>query len=360
MRTLFGWTAVGICWLAVAVSARAAPPQDVHELSERLEQLREQVKIPAFSAAIAKGERIVWAEGFGLADVENQRPATPETAYHLASLTKTFASTVILQLVEAGKIDLDAPLAKYGVTIPDADAGAVTVAHLLSHTSSGVPGTKYSYDGNRFAVLSQVVQAASGRSFGELVCERIIKPLGLEHTAPNVLDPVNFALAGRDKVAFEAAMARPYELTPDGGFKLIEYRKHFNCSAGLISTVLDVARYSIALDQGKLLSAESLERAMTRRTAPDGRTLPYGLGWFVLERDGIKFAWHYGLWVGDSALIVKVPERKLTFVVLANSERLTSSYFHGRGELLTSPFARAFVEGFVTGDGELPEEAVEQ
>jgi CubicO group peptidase (beta-lactamase class C family) len=235
---------------------------------------------------------------------------------------------------------------------------AIRVVHLLNHTSSDTPGQRYSYDGNRFALLSQVVESASGRKFGELVCERIIKKLELEQTAPNILDPQNFSLAGLDPAKFEARLARPYQLAKDGRYELIEYRPHFNCSAGLISNVLDVCRFSMALDAGQLLSPQSLARAMTKSVTTDGRKTPYGLGWFVLERDGVTFVWHYGLWVGDSALIIKVPERKLTYVVLANSERLTSSYFHGRGELMTSPFARAFIEGFVTSDGTLPEDAI--
>jgi CubicO group peptidase (beta-lactamase class C family) len=343
--------------LAVARSAWCAEPvTSVAELEARLEQLRKDVMIPAFSAAIAQGDRVVWAKGFGLADVERGRPTTPTTAYHLASLTKTFASTVILQLVEEGKLDLDAPVSKYGVELPgEAD---VRVRHLLSHTSAAPPGTRYSYDGNRFALLTQVVESASGESFAELVCRRIIAPLGLDHTAPNVQDADSFAQAGRERAAFEANLARPYRLGPDGQFELIEYPPHFSCSAGLISTAVDVARFSIALDAGKLLPAPAFERATTKTIANDGRKLPYGLGWFVLEHRGTKIAWHYGLWTGNSSMIVKVPERKLTFVILANSERLTSSYFHGRGELLTSPFARAFVEGFVTGGAELPEAAI--
>jgi CubicO group peptidase (beta-lactamase class C family) len=343
-------------WPTAAIPAAAEPVQDVGQLEERLEQLRRDVKIPAFSAALARGDRIVWAKGFGWADVERQLPATPTTGYHLASLTKTFAATVIMQLVEEGKIDLDAPVSQYGVALES--EGLICVKHLLSHTSAGVPGTRFSYDGNRFAELTRVVEKASGCSFGQLVCERILAPLGLKQTAPNVRDSAGFAFAGLDSAAFEANLARGYRLDKPGRLERVEYPRHFNCSAGLISTVLDVARFSMALDGGKLLSAASLERAMTRTVTNEGRKLPYGLGWFVLEHKGVKLVWHYGLWIGNSSLIVKVPERKLTYVILANSERLTSSYFHGRGELLTSPFARAFVEGFVSGDGRLPETAI--
>jgi len=349
--------AIGACGLLLVATDCAAPPaSNVEQLGRRLEQLRKEVKIPAFSAAIAQGDRVVWAQGFGLADVERQIPATATTDYHLASLTKTFASTVIMQLVEAGEINLDAPVSQYGVTLPGDDV--VHVRHLFNHTSNGTPGAVFGYDGNRFAKLTKVVESASGKTFGNLVCQQIIAPIGLDRTAPNIQDNENFMLAGRDRASFEANLAKPYQLDKEGRFELIEYPKHFNCSAGLISTAVDVARYSIALDEGKLLKKELLDQAMTKSVAADGRRLPYGLGWFVLEHKANKLVWHYGLWTGNSSLIIKVPDRKLTFVVLANSERLTSSYFHGRGELLTSPFARAFVDAFVTGDAQLPDEAI--
>jgi CubicO group peptidase (beta-lactamase class C family) len=336
------------------LTARGAPPvNNVQELGQRLEHLRQEVKIPAISAAIARDDSIVWAQGFGLADVENHVPATADTAYHIASLTKTFGSTIILELVEAGKIDLDAPVSDFGVMLDDAQ-GVVRVRHLMSHTSEGVAGSHYSYNGNRYALLDQVIRTASGRSFGQLVCERIIRPLELEHTAPNIQDAANFMLAGRDRAAFQKNLARGYELDQQGQFQRIEYPKHFSCSGGLISSAPDIARYSIALDQGKLVSKALLERATSRTQTDDGHPSPYGLGWFVLEHRGIKLVWHYGLWTGNSALIIKVPDRRLTYVVLANANRLTASYMHGRGELMTSPFARAFVEGFVVGDGKLP------
>lgn len=357
MRIVFLTIATCLVWPSSQRALAAdVPASNVQQFAARLESLRRETKIPAFAAAIARDEQVVWARGFGLSDIESRTAATPETCFHLASLTKTFAVTIILQLVEEGKIDLDAPVATYGVDLPAEKP--VRIVHLLSHTSSGTPGEQFKYDGNRFALLTQIAEAASGNSFGELLDERIIKKLKLKHTAPNVLDPVNFALAHVDRTWFESRLAAPYELQPDGRFKRIAYLHDFNCSTGLISNVFDVARFSIALDRGVLLSPESWTRATTRTVLSDGRQAPYGLGWFVYEREGIKYVWHYGLWVGDSALLIKVPERKLTYVVLANSERLTSSFFHGQGELMISPFARAFIQAFVTGQGELPDEPV--
>jgi CubicO group peptidase (beta-lactamase class C family) len=346
---------VGLVLVLPSMGVAGDPPvRNVTELADRLEKLRQDFQVPAFSAALAQGDRIVWAKGFGMADREMSRPAAPETIYHIASLTKTFASTIILQLVEEGKIDLEAPVSRYGVTIKNADV--VCVKHLLSHTSDDPPGARYRYDGNRFAHLDTVITAASGHSFAELVCQRIIRPLKLAHTAPNVRDAKSFAFADRDRAEFERHLAKGYEPDSQGNFALVAYPAIFSCSGGLISSATDVATCSIALDQGQLLKPASLARAFTPMKSTDGTELPYGLGWFVSDQGGVKVVWHYGMWTANSALIIKIPERRLTFVLLASSDRLSKTFRLGNtGQLMNSPFARVFVEGFVLGDASLPD-----
>src|SRR5215211_7029631 len=125
----------GTCCVLVAMSACGnesvtTPPTSVAEFEQRLESLRDGSNIAAITAVIAKDQKVVWAKGFGMADVATQRPAADTTTYHLASLTKPFASTVLLQLVEEGKVSLDDPASKYGINIPN--ASAVRVRHLLS------------------------------------------------------------------------------------------------------------------------------------------------------------------------------------------------------------------------------------
>ena len=154
------------------------------QLETALESLRQELKIPAYSAAIVKNQKVIWAKGFGYADVENKIPATEHTAYHLASLTKTFASTILMKLVQDGKIKLDDPVSKYGITLES--EGVIRVRHLLSHTSEGNPGEQYRYNGNRFAELDKVIERATGKSFAELLIADILDPLGMNDTAPNV------------------------------------------------------------------------------------------------------------------------------------------------------------------------------
>ena len=156
----------------------------IARLETQLDSLRQELKIPAYSAAIVKDQKVIWAKGFGYADVENKIPATEHTAYHLASLTKTFASTILMQLVQDGKIKLDDPVSKYGITLES--PGVITVRHLFSHTSEGNPGEQYRYNGNRFAELDKVVERATRKSFAELLIANILDPLGMNETAPNV------------------------------------------------------------------------------------------------------------------------------------------------------------------------------
>src|SRR5687767_3282020 len=167
-----------------AMGQSASDAERIARLEAWLENLRQELKIPAYSAAIVKDQKVIWAKGFGYADLEKKIPATEHTPYHLASLTKTFGSTILMQLVQDGKIKLDDPVSKYGINLES--EGVIRVRHLFSHTSEGNPGERYRYNGNRFAELDKVVQRASGKSFGELLIANILDPLGMNETAPNV------------------------------------------------------------------------------------------------------------------------------------------------------------------------------
>jgi CubicO group peptidase (beta-lactamase class C family) len=327
----------------------SSPARDLPEFETRLETLRHDLRIPGMSAALSNGQRIVWARGFGYADVEQTIPATDTTAYHLASLTKTFASTIVMQLVDAGQLSLDAPVSGFGIVL--SSPGVVRVKHLLTHTSEGVPGSTFVYNGDRFGLMDQVIQRASGESFGQRLARLVLDPLHLAHTAPNILDPT-FSLAGLDRVAFQRNLAQGY--SSDGGTRLA-YPNHFGTAAGLIASAGDVARYSMAIDRNEFLSAETQAEVFTPAVSIGGKTLPYGIGWFVQDIRGVRIQWHYGYWTGNSSLIIRVPDRQLAFVLLANSDGLSRNTALGAGDLLSSPAARAFLDAFVFGQATLPD-----
>jgi CubicO group peptidase (beta-lactamase class C family) len=463
-------------------AAQSSDAERIARLETLLENLRQELKIPAYSAAIVKDQKVLWAKGFGYADVENKIPATEHTPYHLASLTKTFASTILMQLVQEGKVKLDDPVSKYGITLES--EGVIRVRHLLSHTSEGNPGEQYRYNGNRFAELDKVIQGATGKSFGELLIANILDPLGMNETAPNVpkivstkssnaaggaeaevkaavmdiiagfnsgdVDQIERRLAPQQnrfqgeggfltsfidaaelRGAFQAGFKFRFEvhnleaavygdsaiatffmsgtITPpngaprtegpwrssfvwnkqDGTWKLIHshqsamnramitekhqqrfdtvvktlaqpyaldrefkttkisYPQGFSTSAGLMSTVLDMAKYDIAIDQNKFLTKETQQLAFTPTLSTKGEALPYGLGWFTQNYKGTKLLWHYGYWTGNSSFILKVPERNITFIIMANSDNLSRPTDLGSGEALSSPVGMAFLKTFI-------------
>src|SRR5262245_22015174 len=151
------------------------PVPGLTDLERDLESMRARLDIPGMSAAIASGDTIIWAHGFGTANRERSIPAGAATMYHLASLTKPYGSTVVLQLVEEAKLGLDDPVSRFGVDVKRSTP--VTVRHLLSHTSGDPPGTKYRYDGNAFGALTQIVERTTGRTFAREVTDRIIRRL---------------------------------------------------------------------------------------------------------------------------------------------------------------------------------------
>lgn len=329
-----------------------SPVVSIADFEARLEQLRVSSHIPAITAVISRDQEIVWVKALGQSDIAGQRPAADTTVYHLASLTKPFFAAVLLQLVEEGKVSLDDPVSMYGIQITGPPGTVIRVRHLLSHTSEGTPGTIFSYNGDRFGLLDAVIAQAAGKSVAAALQERVIGPLGLKRTAPNP-QSASFAESGLNRTAFEANMARGYTYS-GGSYRLTAYPDYFGAAAGLTASALDMAAFSMAMDRNAVLRQETRSLAFAPTVNPAGGTFPYGLGWFATDYKGVRVVWHYGLWTANSSLIVKVPERSLTFVVLANTDALSGPYQLGPGRLETSPWAREFLEAFVVGSVALP------
>lgn len=354
IRALVASAGTGTIVVALALGCRSAsepaPAKSMAELEERLDALRTRYHIAGMGAAIAKGQSIAWSRGFGLANVAANRPASDATVFHLASLTKPIAATVILQLVDEGKVSLDDPASKYGIAL--SGQGTILVRHLLSHTSEGVPGTYYRYNGNRFGYLDSVIARADGRSVAEAIQARIISRLGLSATAPNTASP-DFAVTGKSKGEYVAKVATGYTWAVMR-FLPTDYPTYFGSAAGLMSTARDYAAFSMALDRDALLEPATKALAFTPTRDPAGGDFPYGLGWFSTLYKGERVIWHYGDWTANSSLIVKIPSRGLAFVLLANTEGLSSPFPLAAGELATSDFARAFLDAFLSNTPPIP------
>jgi CubicO group peptidase (beta-lactamase class C family) len=327
------------------------PELGLQGFEAELDSIRVALRIPGMAAAIAKDGEIVWSRGFGLADVDQGRPATDTTSFYLASVTKSIAAIVIMQLVQEGLLDLDTSISEFGLSVES--QGTVTVRHIFNHTSEGVPGTAHRYSGNRYILMGDIAEQVSGRSFAQLLQERILGPLNLRHTAPDVSVIPAFLQAGLNRHTFMANMAMPYELE-NGKVIRSEFPSHFSPSAGLMGSVRDIAAISIGLDQDRFLNPATKGVMLSPTITMPGENLNYGLGWFVQWHEGIKIEWHGGEWNSQSALLLRVPDRNLTLVAVANTRRMSGAYRMGLGDVMESGVGRLFVESFVLGDEPLP------
>lgn len=356
------------------------PPVDFDQLTLDLEALAMERSIPGLSVAVVHALELVWSQGIGFADIENEVLATPHTRYRLASCSKPMAAVVVMQLVEAGELSLDAPMSDFWIPrwfSPDPERyheQPILLRHVLTHTSEWTPGEAFSYSGNIFADVTFVLEQQTGQAYTELLEERIFTPAGMTHSSPGhtlhgetvfVDIAPSYAWDGQANVRADFQLMDPHPELDQQGFDPVlpmppqaerERREllgdafaHLNgvcTSSGIVSTVVDMARFDIALDQGKLLSEESrramwtpMQRSSGERSPGD--EFPYGIGWFVGEVEGLEVLWHYG-WLppGVSALYVKVPARELSFFLLSNTDRLSTG-IDWNGGLGASPFARA-------------------
>jgi CubicO group peptidase (beta-lactamase class C family) len=323
-----------------------------------LESLRQQVGIPGLSAAIVQDETIVWERGFGFQDVESSVRATPDTPYLIGGLTEALGAVVVLSYAERGRVDLNAPINEYVPSFPDSGA---LVADVLAHTSERSGASGFHYNPSRFAMLTGVVEGASRQQFRKTLSDIVLNRLAMRDTVP-----------GRDVVTNSAAsdlfddatrghyasilqrLARGYRVDRNGRATRTEVSEAgVDAADGLVSTVRDLARFDTALSQSArddhfLLQRETTLLSWTNVASASGASAPTGLGWFVQNYNGERVVWHFGLVPNAySAMIVKLPSRNLTLILLANSDGLAEPFDLQDGDVTASFFARLFLRIFL-------------
>lgn len=358
LAALAGLIVLAGCLSTPSPRAYAAPAQEpaVARLAlfgRYVEALRVRARIPGVSAAIVHQQRIIWESGFGFQDLERRIAARPDTPYRIASLTKTFSSSLLMRCLERRAVELDSPISRYTTLIPEPGA---TVRHVLSHTSQAPPGAAFSYSGDRYLALTAVVNDCTGQPFRQALAAGILDPLAmrdsvpgqdLEHPSAEVAALFDAPTLAR-YAAVIGRLAKPYTLDKRGRPVAADYPpRGINASAGLISTVRDLASFDAAIDRNLLVSPDAQELAWTPFLSSAGAPQPHALGWFVQPYRGTRLVWHYGYWPQFSALYLKVPERGLTLILLANSGELSSPFPLGAGDVTKSSFARSFLTLFV-------------
>ncbi|BAP31398.1 protein flp [Chryseobacterium sp. StRB126] len=322
----------------------------VEQFSTALDSIRTQLKIPGMAVALKQGNIVLLQKGYGFADLEKHIPATAQTTFRVASVTKTFTSTLVMQFVEQGKLKLDDPVEKYGINLNNP---GITVKHLLTHTSEEIPGSHFQYNGYRYGLLGPILEKISGLPFYRLLSENILIPLRMTSSAPSITPEQvdEFSSANPSVLSFFQTtfnrLAKPYELTSSGDIKRIEYLNEFGAFGGLATSVADLLKYSDAIDRYQLVSKAGQKLVFTPNRTESGFITPYGLGWFVESYKGRDYYWHYGQTNGESALFIKVPSQKLTLAVICNTDRLSQPFPLGDGDLMMSPVGSLFYHFFI-------------
>lgn len=345
-----------VVFLLLTVSIKQVCGQEQtneEKFSAKLDSIRIQLHIPGMAVAVQKGNSILLERGYGYADIAQNIPTTAQTSFRVASVTKTFTSTLVMELVEQKKLNLDDPISRYGINL---DNTSITVKHLLTHTSEGIPGTYFRYNGYRFGLLGKILEKASGKPFYSLIMEKIIIPLKMTSSAPAIpLDQfydyskMNPAVLNFFDTTFNH-LAKPYEVSRSGSIISSEYLNEFGAFGGLATSVGDILKYSDGIDHNLFISAISQKQVYTANKTNNGAITPYGLGWFVQSYRGVNFYWHYGQSTGESALFVKVPSLDLTLIVMCNTDQLSQPFPLGDGDLLMSPVGQLFYYCFVNNN----------
>lgn len=339
--------------LAVLGAVAAAQPRPSAQglsfaLFERyLESLREQAGIPGMSALVLVGGNEAWSAGFGRADVESGLRPTADTPYLIGQLSQTLGATLLLkECIDESYAELNDSMRAWFPGFPE--PATTTIGQVLGHV--GTDGA-FRYDPDRFAALTRVIEACSDNPYPRVLNEEIFAQLGLGFSAPGTAIR---APAPSDFDHFDAAdlarfaqivnrMAKPYHVDRGRHVRTDLAGVRADAANGIVSSVRDLARFDAALD-GVLLERDTLERAL-RPVAPH---LPAGLGWFVQAYNREPIAWQFGqIRNAYSALMVKVPNRGLTFILLANSDALAAPFSGDVWDVSASAFARTFLLMYV-------------
>ena len=342
-------------------SSVPSPPRYAEKLREFerfvLQQM-EQDKIPGLTVGFSKGDD-VWVRGFGYSDLERKIPATAQSAYRLASVSKPITAAAILQLAESAAIDLDADVRTY---VPDylPQKWPVTIRQLLGHLGGGQsgsglgpdrktvrevvaaigarpliaePGSRFLYTTSGYNLLGAAIETASGETFGAYLRRSIFQPLAMANTG---LDDGSEPVA--ERVAAYTLAGGRIERAP-----AVDISTRFG-GGGLIGTVPDVLRFARALNAGKVISKDALARMYEPMVNKDGRAeappagadTGYAMGWFVSPLNGRFYAEHGGAQTGTQADLFVIPSEDFAVAFACNRD--------SSGAFLYSPYVQRLYE----------------
>lgn len=317
-------------------------------LEQQLEQAREEGHVPGMAIAIVKDDQLIYAHGFGVSDIEQGTPVSPQTTFAIGSSTKAFSSALAAMMVDEGKLAWDDPISKHlpelELQIDAPEGEQATVRDLLSHRSGfarmGVLWAantvgreevlryaskakpvapfraEFHYNNVTYMAGAMAAARAAGSSWEELVQARLLEPLGMSHSS------VDYASAQADP-----NYSKGYTWREDlGEFELAPMRQIdlIGPAGSINSSVLDMAnwlRFQLAegeFEGQRLVSAEALAETRTKQIEVAPGSVDYGMGWMLREWEGRTVVEHGGNIDGFAASVALLPEEQLGMVLLTN------------------------------------------
>ena len=335
----------------------SATPMVRAALDARLERLRAKYGIPGISAAIIFADGSTWQGTAGFADVAARRPVTLDTAFSVASVSKTFTAALILALVEDGRLGLDIPATSYLPSLPIDPA--ITVRQLLDHTSGlrdffhgpGIdhallskparvwttarslrylgkpfakPGVSWHYSNTNYLILGMLAEAVGGAPVADQLRARFFDPLGLDHTWYQAVDTPRGPAAHAYRFTGTGTSLPAIDLSD--GTRVVPFTSVVTSAgaAGSIATTAgDLARWAQALYGGDALEPASRDAmvADSTLTAKYHPTIPYGLGVQSVQVGGQRALGHSGRFLGTRVVVRWLPDSRIALAVLTNQSR---------------------------------------
>ncbi|WP_293346025.1 serine hydrolase domain-containing protein [Phenylobacterium sp.] len=311
---------------------------------------------PGLSVAVSQGGKTTYSRAFGAADIEHGDPATPQTRFHAASISKEFTALAIAMLAAEGKVDLDADIRRYLPYVPDFGA-TITVLDLLHHTSGlrdqwslftlsgndgqgmrrqGVvlemvrrqtalnfaPGTQFSYSNTGYTLLAEIVKATSGRTLREFTTERIFQPLGMERTF--FYDNARELVPGR---------ASSYAPGQGGAPELARLNFETVGATSLLTTAEDLAIWGRELMNPKILDPKIIARMKVPGRLKDDTPINYGLGLLIGEDAGHRSIGHGGSDAGFRSAFLTFPDDDTVVALVASGQAPANDLAVGAADL---------------------------
>jgi CubicO group peptidase (beta-lactamase class C family) len=329
-----------------------APGGGLPVLDSYLEALRLQAGIPGMSAAVVHAGEVIWERGYGFQNTATRERATPDTPYLVGDLSATLAATLLLQCVEQRRLGLDDPLQRIGVTGPEPET---TLRDLLTHAAPAGGRDPFLYSPDRFAHLTALMEWCAPQPYRKSVSHRILNRLAMMDSVPGTdLADVTLTLPeglyeDEDVARYRSVLQRlavPYKVTGRTRADRTDLPPSaMTATGGLVTTVRDLWRFNRALDDLTLLQPETIAASWSPTSDRNGQPTPMGLGWFVQFYRGERVVWHFGhVPNAYSSLVVKLPAKNITFILLANSDGLASPYQLPAGDVTRSLFATLFLK----------------